>query len=113
MSRYDRVNEVSGTLGQFMADRVIEDLARNDFGNGGLNKESIKFLTENCDKIEAMFRTGDSLWILPATHEFARELFIHMRGEKDDYEEDYYHAVADEMGWDKVDGRYWLSLWWD
>lgn len=115
MSSIGRINKEPGTTSEYITTRTINDLGRNDFGNGGLTKKSIDFLYKNLPLIEMAFRTADSLYILPKTHEFARDLFVVMRGEQPDPERepDYWSAEADEVSWDLVDGRYWLTLWWD
>lgn len=93
-------------LGLFLSSRYCQ------LGNGGPSSDLIKLLESNRRQVEDIFFTTDSLYILPKTREFAATLLMLCKGDKDEYG-DYINREADEISWEKIDGRYWLSLWWD
>ena len=108
--RYGRIREDSGTVAQFRTMLFINDLGEQR-GNGGFSPETATFLRNNRSLIADAFTDNDSVYILPKTREFAKELFKQILHNYDPEKD--YGAEADEVEWVKIEGRYWLSLWWD
>ena len=110
--RYGKVIESGQTAEEFRIDTFLRNIAYNDFGNGGFSKGAIKFLNDNRQEIQDAFVDYDSAYILPASKQFAAELYRVCLGEAFS-DPDNSFAEADEVDWIKLGQRYWLCLWWD
>lgn len=109
--RYGQVDDFKQKPEELRVNILMQDMGRIDFGNSGVPNVLQELLKEKRELVEDAFFGSDSLYILPATREFAKELFYTMVGEKDG-EYDYF-SFADDIRWVKLGDRYWLSLWWD
>jgi len=109
--RYGKIQETNQSAEDFRKDTVLYDIDRGQFGNGGFSKEMVEFLRTNKEEIQDIFCDSDTVYILPASKQFAADLFNKCIGEKDSYDD--YSGIADEIDWLKLGKRYWLRLWWD
>lgn len=113
MGRYNNINDMECTAGDFRVSRFIQSMDGIDFGNCGVPKQLQEYIKNDRKAIEDIFVCGDSMYILPKTRETAKYLFDVVM---DGYTEDDYCdkiPLADEVKWVKLGDRYWLSLWWD
>lgn len=113
MSRYGQIHDFDQTASEFRVQLFIGDMDRIDFGNCGVPTALQEYFKNNREKIEDVFVVDASMYVLPATHESAKELFDICRGKRDEDEDDGWYTLADEISWVKLGDRYWLSLWWD
>ena len=86
----------------------LKDFEPPNGGGAGVLHEYIK---DNHSAVEDIVLDSDSLMILPSSKEEAGKLYNLAVGEADKDEETF--AIADEVDWVKIEGRWWLSLWWD
>lgn len=110
--RYGKIYEEKQSAPDFRVDSTLRSLDRLQLGNGGVNKETLLFMTQYRSELQDMFIDDDSLYVLPASKQFAAMLFSHCIGKRDEYGE-HSNAIADEIDWIKIGSRYWLRLWWD
>lgn len=108
--RYGRVQETGKSAEEFRIDQFIYESGRQQFGNGGLNKETVAYIAKNREEIQDVFFDRDTIYILPGTKQFAAQLFN--KCVNFDFGGDN-GAIADEVDWIKLGRRYWLRLWWD
>jgi hypothetical protein len=113
MARYGQIREHEGTAQEFRVNLFFQSTIEQQLGNGGIPKTLQDFLKANRELVEDVFSDDDSVYILPKTKEFAGELFNVCTGPYGKEFEEYAENCADEIDWNKIEGRYWLGLWWD
>lgn len=84
-----------------------------EFTNGGYPKDLFKLIKEDHSLVEDIFASDDSLIILPSSREAAKNIYDACVYFDDEWNDGELRGVADDVSWIKMDGRYWLSLWWD
>lgn len=82
----------------------------NEFTNGGYPSELFELIRNNPDTIIDLMCSNDSLILLPSSKENAEKLYLSCVF-KDEFGE--ISECADEVCWEKIENRWWLSLWWD
>lgn len=108
MSSVGKIRDYGGSA---IDQKISLTTSITEFTNGGYPKELFGVISADHSLVEDIFASDDSLLILPSSKEAAKKIYASCVYFDDDCGE--LRGVADDVCWLKMDGRYWLSLWWD
>lgn len=113
MNKYGKISEAQETAAEYRVNLFFADTIFVQLGNGGVPSDLRALLEKNKGLVEDVFSNSDSLYILPRNKEFATALYNTSVGPFNEDDQEYQEPCADEISWVKIEGRYWLCLWWD